>query len=470
MIIADLIGETNEYDKKRELEVKRPKSWCKDASAFANGNGGKLIFGITDNDVILGLKNAERDAEIISEQIKERLNPIPNFDLKFHKTEQGKKLIILDIYPGDQTPYYYDADGSLTAYYRVGNQSMPVTPEKLKELILKGSGFSYDSLKSKYGFENMTFTKLKSTYKQRTGNHFEDSDYESFGIVNENGDLTNAGALLADESPVRHSRLFCTRWNGLDKAPGVIDAIDDKEYTGGLINLLQAGLDFVTNNSKKIWKKTTEGRIEMPDYPERAVLEGLVNAIIHRNYLEIGSEVHIDMFDNRIEIYSPGGMYDGSKVQDRDIMQIPSRRRNPIIADIFNRLKYMERRGSGFKKIIGVYKGQPHYTQDKWPEFYSDNDSFILVLKNLNYKEKQATKASGKNDTNDTNDTDDTNQRKLLSLIENNPKITQMQLKDELDVSIATVKRRMAELQAKGFIKRKGSSRRGEWIITSTKE
>lgn len=180
MKIADLIGETTEYDKKRKLEVRKPKSWCKSVSAFANGNGGKLIFGITDDDKVLGLKDAEHDAEIISEQIKARLNPIPNFDLKFHKTQDEKKLIILDVYAGDLTPYYYDADGSLTAFYRVGNQSVPATPEKLKELILKGSGFSYDSLKSKYLFENMAFTKLKSTYKQRTGNQFEDSDFESF--------------------------------------------------------------------------------------------------------------------------------------------------------------------------------------------------------------------------------------------------------------------------------------------------
>ncbi len=101
--------------------------------------------------------------------------------------------------------------------------------------------------------------------------------------------MTNAGALLADESPIRQLRLFCTRWNGLDKAPGIIDAIDDKEYTGGLINLLLFGFEFVTNNSKKAWKKTNDGRIEMVDYPERAVLEALVNALIHRNYLELGS-------------------------------------------------------------------------------------------------------------------------------------------------------------------------------------
>ncbi len=93
-------------------------------------------------------------------------------------------------------------------------------------------------------------------------------------------------------------RLFCTRWNGVDKAAGTMDALDDKEFTGSLVVLLENGLDFVRTNSKVKWKKTGEERIELPDYPRRSVLEGLVNALIHRQYL--GSEVHIDIF-NRLK-------------------------------------------------------------------------------------------------------------------------------------------------------------------------
>ena len=201
-------------------------------------------------------------------------------------------------------------------YYTGEDNGVP-TPSQLRELVLRGSGESYDSLKSRYDFNNMSFTKLKSVYKQRTGNTFEDTDYESFGLIDEKGNLTNAGALLADESPVRHSRLFCTRWNGLTKASGIVDVLDDKEYTGSLVTLLQAGTDFVRNNSKKAWRKVGDGRIEMPDYPDRAVLEGVVNALSHRNYLEIGSEVHIDMFDDRIEIYSPGGVVSGISLEGK---------------------------------------------------------------------------------------------------------------------------------------------------------
>ena len=119
------------------------------------------------------------------------------------------------------------------------------------------------------------------------------------------------------------------------------------------------------------------------------MLEALVNALIHRNYLELGSEVHIDMFEDRLEIYSPGGMCDGSRVQDRDLMRVPSRRRNPIIADIFNRIKYMDRRGSGFKKILSDYRNHPKYTKEMEPCFYSDNDSFLLILKNVNYRRSE---------------------------------------------------------------------------------
>lgn len=164
----------------------------------------------------------------------------------------------------------------------------------------------------------------------------------------------------------------------------MIDTIDDEEYIGDLVNLLQDSMSFVFRNIKKAWRKTVKGRIEMPDYLDTAVLEGIVDAIIHRDYLELGSEVHIDMFDDRIEIYSQGDMLDGCRVQDLDLRNVSSRRRNPIIADIFNRLKYMERRGSGFKKILDSYEFQEYYTEEMKPEFKSSNSEFWLIFKNLN--------------------------------------------------------------------------------------
>ena len=159
-----------------------------------------------------------------------------------------------------------------------------------------------------------------------------------------------------------------------------MDALDDEEYSGSLVTLLQSGLDFVRRNTRKAWRKTADNRLEYPEYPERAVEEGLVNALIHRNYLELGSEVHIDMYDDRLEIFSPGGLMDGGSIKDMGVMNMASRRRNPILADIFSRLKYMERRGSGFKKIVTAYKSHDGYTEGMDPTFSTPWDSFVLVL------------------------------------------------------------------------------------------
>lgn len=81
--IHTFIGETTAYDKKQQIEAKRPKSWLKSVSAFANGEGGTLIFGISDDNQVIGLVNAEQDAELISEAIKTKLDPIPNIKLEF---------------------------------------------------------------------------------------------------------------------------------------------------------------------------------------------------------------------------------------------------------------------------------------------------------------------------------------------------------------------------------------------------
>ena len=240
-----------------------------------------------------------------------------------------------------------------------------------------------------YFKEDFAFSKLRERYKKWTGNSFDEKDLISFGLANEQGYLTNAGALVADESPIRWSRLFCTRWNGLNKSGGTIDAFDDAEYSGSVLSLIDNGEAFIKRNAKLMWRETANSREEMPEYVERSYHEALVNALAHRDYLVNGSEVHIDIYDDRMGIYSPGGMPDGSIIQDRDPLTVPSTRRNPVLADIFNRLGYMERKGSGFRKIIGGYEFQINYDESKKPSFRSDRYQFTVVMPNLNYNVPQ---------------------------------------------------------------------------------
>ncbi len=384
MKLSDFIGEATEYDKKEMLEERKPKSWLKSVSAFANGIGGALFFGVSDDEILVGLDDAKAISEKISEAIKTKMDPAPQILLEIH-VEDDKEFVVLKVPSGQETPYYYIGDGNRISYVRIGNESVPASAVDLKRLVLRGSNVSFDSLSTHYSFGSLAFTKLRSVYRMRAGTELTDSDFISFELVDENNMLTNAGVLLADESPMRHSRLFCTRWYGLDKASGIMEALDDKEYSGSLVSLLQNGAEFVKNNTKKRWKKTGNGRIEMPEYPELAVHEVIVNALIHRDYMEVGSEVHIDIFDDRMEVYSPGGMFDGSIVQNLDTDNVASKRRNPVIADIFSRMHFMERRGSGFKKIKADYRNAVNYCPEVEPMFRSTSTSFFATLYNLNY-------------------------------------------------------------------------------------
>ena len=467
MKLEQLIGEATEYDKKVMLEVKKPKSWLKSVSAFANGVGGVLIFGIADDDSVVGIDDVKKAMEVISEQIKVKMDPTPEVLLKAHLVD-GKEIVTLEVYRGEETPYYYVGEGNYTAYVRIGNESVLATATDLKRLVLRGKNRTYDSLVTDYSFDDYSFSKLKAAYYKKTKKSMEMKDFESFGIVDKNGMLTNAGALLADESPIYCSRLFCTRWNGIDKASGVIDALDDEEYTGSLILLLEEGMNFARRNSKKMWKKESDRRVEYPEYPERSIFEGLVNGLVHRDYLDMGSEVHIDIFDDRLEIYSPGGMYDGTLIQDRDIDNVPSKRRNPVVADIFSRLDYMERRGSGFKKIMQAYEVEPNYTEDKRPVFYSNATEFRVILKNLNFTDEVLNEKNEVLDEvlNEVLDSGRTEMEiKVIKAILFSPRIKQKELAEQVGTSVSTIQRTIKKLVKEGKIVRVNGKRDGYWKV-----
>ena len=319
--------ESTNIEFKEKVEYSKPKSWLKSVSAFANTNGGILLFGVRDIDrKAVGLPNVEHDSEKISEIINDKLLPIPRYEL--HSFEEDfKNYLVVKVGDGPKTPYYLNLDGRKEAFIRSGNQSIPAPKHILDNLILKGQNTTYDELPTK----NVSFTLLNATLKKETGKELDtNKDYLSLELISNDNKITNAGLLLSDQGLLTHSRIFCTRWKGLVK--GIIDedAIDDKEYSGSIISLLENAEAFIKNNSKVSWRIQDMKRVETIEYPTKAIRESIVNAIIHRDYQIIGSEIHIDMFDDRLEIISPGGMIDGSLIQNLDITKVPSIRRNRV--------------------------------------------------------------------------------------------------------------------------------------------
>lgn len=376
--------ETTSIDFKEKVEYNKPKSWLKSVSAFANSNGGVLLFGIRDNDRNpVGLDDVVLDSEKVTELINSRIAPLPRYELNTF-SEDGKDFMEIKVGDGPKTPYYYVCDGRREAFIRSGNQSIFAPKHVLDNLILKGQNTTFDELPSNYDISDVSFTLLNASLKRETGKEInKDKDYISLELITKDNRVTNAGLLLSDQGMLKQSRIFCTKWKGLVKGSILGDAIDDKEYNGNIISLLENAEAFIKNNSHASWEINGMKRIENIDYPVRAIREAIVNAIIHRDYQMVGSEIHIDMFDDRLEITSPGGMIDGSFVQDLDIRKISSMRRNRVISDIFNRLHFMERRGSGLTRIVESYSDC-----DKKPEFSSDSSLFRVVFPNKGYIKK----------------------------------------------------------------------------------
>lgn len=167
-----------------------------------------------------------------------------------------------------------------------------------------------------------------------------------------------------------------------------------------------------------------------------------------------GSEVHLDIFDNRIEVVSPGGMCDGTLIQELDLMDVPSKRRNPLLADIFSRLNLMERKGSGFEKVLSAYRKQVNFTDDLKPVYSSSATWFKAVLPNLNYQLSAAVEKTVEKTV-----------EKILSAIKQNPKVTQQQLADITGLSRRGVEWNLKKMQTLNIIRRKGGARGGHWIL-----
>lgn len=142
---------------------------------------------------------------------------------------------------------------------------------------------------------------------------------------------------------------------------------------------LRDAKSFIKANTAVPWFKLPDYRLNLPEYSERAIEEGLVNHLIHRDYTEVGAEVAVNIYADRIEITSPGGIKDTSDLERVDPAVTASRRRNPVIAEVFSQLRYME-----------TTSLLPTFKEDKKPFFRSSHSFFFSTIPNVNYGMEQS--------------------------------------------------------------------------------
>lgn len=326
--------ETKSVEYKSEIT----NTFLKAVSAYANYGDGIIIFGIADDGKILGLKDINNTALEIENRINDCIRPVPKFEINIDSTNN---TILLSVYEGNGKPYLYKSK----AYKRSDTSSVEVDRIELNRLILDGTNQSFESLPSR--FEELSFQIL------------EQKLVEELQIAGLSKDILKTLNLYSDKAGYNIAAELLSDRNSF---PGIdivrfgdnIDEFTDRE-TIEKVSIIQQ-FESALKMFDKYYSFETIGGIKRKkqfSLPEKAFREALANALVHRTW-DVKSAVLISMYLDRIEIASPGGLPFGLSEEEYLSGQI-SMLRNPIIGNVFFRLKYIEMFGTGIRRINYAY-------------------------------------------------------------------------------------------------------------------
>ena len=343
-----------------DLEFKQVvnNTFLKTVSAFANYDGGRVLFGIDDDGVELGLEDANAACLQIESKINDSIKPTPDFALKLNARAN---VVELTVRTGLHKPYLYQGK----AYRRSDSSTVEVDSVELRRLVLEGENLSYDALPS--GKQSLSFSYLGDWLHRVAGISEMSGDVlRSLELADANGTYNIAAELLADENDRP----------GMDIARfgDSISVMLDRETPAGCSILEQYDRAVTVFRRYYIYEEVAGfSRIERERIPETAFREAIANALVHRLW-DIDAHIRVAMFDDRVEISSLGGLPQGLTEQNYLNGRI-SVLRNPIIGSIFLRLNIIERFGTGVPRIRDAYRESA--TQ---PLFEVNDDSVFIAL------------------------------------------------------------------------------------------
>ena len=344
----------------RNLEYKEEitNTFLKTVSAFSNYDGGMILFGVNDSGEAVGLDDVTQKCLDIENRINDSISPQPDYTLSV--IESGK-VIALSVKPGSNTPYMYKSK----AYKRNDTATIEVDSHEMRRLILKGENKEYEELPSDN--QNLDFNFLGRELKDKTGIETFNTDVlKTLNLYSDSTGYNNAAAILSDQN----------RFPGIDIARfGETINIFLKRRTFEYQSILQSYYDSLDIYRDYYQYEEIDGTLRktIETIPEEAFREAVSNAIVHRVW-DINAQIRISMFDDRIEIVSPGGLPDG--ISEKEYLEGRiSVLRNPILANVFRRLDLIEKFGTGIKRIIQCYAD----SQSK-PSFEISDNSIQVTL------------------------------------------------------------------------------------------
>ncbi|WP_138373870.1 MULTISPECIES: ATP-binding protein [Oscillospiraceae] len=312
-------------------------TFLKTISAYANYGGGKIIFGIADDGTVKGISKPEEACLNLENKINDSIKPVPEYSIEIGEDS----TIILSVCEGPYKPYLYKGK----AYKRYDSAATEVDRLEYGRLILEGQNQSYEELPS--SMQELTFDRLEEELKESLGiTSLNEDILKTLELYSEKRGFNNAAALLADRN----------QFPGIDmiRFGSSIDEIMDRATFEHMSVLAQLSSCIERFQTYYQYEKI-EGveRKQIDKIPEKAFREAIANALVHRAW-DVRASIKISMFEDRIEISSPGGLPAGIGREEYLNGQI-SVLRNPILGNVFFRLKYIEKFGTGIMRINRSY-------------------------------------------------------------------------------------------------------------------
>ena len=406
----------------------------KEIIAFANTIGGTVYIGIDNNGEIVGIDDADFVMQQISNSLRDGIRPdISMFTHIELMHEDNKCFIKITINQGTRKPYYLSDKGLKPSgvYVRSGTTASPASEDAIRMMIKIADGDSFESNRSL--IQELTFSSLKDAFQIR-GLTFTEVQMKNLGILSSDDIYTNLGLLVSDQC--RHSIKFAI-FQGNDK----LVFKDRKELTGSLFTQLADAfktIDFY-NSTKATFHDLL--RTDERDYPEDAIREALLNAIVHRDYAFSGSTV-INLYSDRLEFISLGGMVPGLSLEAA--MLGASQPRNEKLANLFYRMKLIEAYGTGISKIMSCYSGL-----SVQPVFENVEGAFRVILPNIHAQKSIEL---------------DQKYIPVLKLFENKKEITRSDVEEALGIGTTHAINILKEMYENELIVKVGSGRLTRYV------
>lgn len=401
-----------------EFKEKVTKTFLKTVSAYANYGTGQIIFGISDEGEHVGVDDPTQTCLDIENTINDTISPKPRYTLEVI----DNNLVCLEVEEGKDKPYFYKGK----AYKRNDTSSIEVTRGELNRLTLAGTNRTFDELKS--ANQELTFKILEAELQEKIEIKTLTKDIlRTLNLYNKSVGYDNAAALLSDENT----------FPGIDtiKFGSSMNEIADRSTFAGesIIMELHKAVAMFRKYYQYEEIDGLDRRIKEA-VPEVAFREAIANALVHRVW-DVNAHIRVAMFDDRIEIYSPGGLPFGISEQEY-LEGYISVARNPIIANVFFRLNYIEQFGTGIQRIKNAYLGQGVI-----PSFKITENAVVVVLPII--KKVVST----------------TEEEKIIAVIRRFNEVSSKKIMEETGYSKTKTNRLLKKLLEKHIIIREGAGR-----------